>query len=69
MKLMVPAINVALAVDVQKIGKEIHVIVSSKMKKNYNTLLCEVIKNSLEKHFGVIVSYSVFSHGFEIVIR
>ncbi|MCS7143681.1 MAG: hypothetical protein NZ879_01520 [Archaeoglobaceae archaeon] len=69
MKVILPAMNVALSVDVQKFGKEIHVIVSSRMKKDFNTLLCEVIKISLERHFDVFVDYSVFPHGFEIIIK
>lgn len=68
-KVILPAMNIALAVDVQRSGKEIHVIVSSRMKKDFNTLLCEVIKETLEKHYNVIIEYSVFSQGFEIIIK
>ncbi|MEM0303261.1 MAG: hypothetical protein QXI54_08860 [Archaeoglobaceae archaeon] len=69
MKVILPTMNIALSVDVQRVGKEIHVIASSRMKKDFNTLLCEVIKDLLEKHFNVLVNYSVFPQGFEIVIK
>ncbi|MCX8172281.1 MAG: hypothetical protein N3D09_01535 [Archaeoglobaceae archaeon] len=68
-KVILPAMNIALAVDVQRSGNEIHVIVSSRMKKDFNRILCEVIKNCLESHFNVVIDYSVFSQGFEIVIK
>lgn len=69
MKIILPTMNIALSVDVQRVGKEIHVIVSSRMKKDFNTLLCEVIKDLLEKHYNVFADYSVFAQGFEIVIK
>ncbi|MEM0329852.1 MAG: hypothetical protein QXW84_00570 [Archaeoglobaceae archaeon] len=69
MKELLPAMNIAFAVDLQKVGKEIHVIVSSRMKKDFNTLLCEIIKSSFERNFKVVVDYSVFAQGFEIIIR
>ncbi|MFN3384866.1 MAG: hypothetical protein ACK401_08245 [Archaeoglobaceae archaeon] len=68
-KVILPTMNLALSVEVQKIGKEVHVIVSSRMEKEFNKLLCEIIKDILEKHFNSFVDYSVFAQGFEIVIK
>ncbi|MEM0203390.1 MAG: hypothetical protein QXO16_06240 [Archaeoglobaceae archaeon] len=68
MKIILPAMNIAMAVEIQKVGNEYHVLVSSKMKKNFNALLCEVLKSAYERYYGVKVDYSVFAHGFEITI-
>lgn len=68
-KIILPTMNIALSVDVQRVGKEIHVIVSSRMKRDFNNLLCEIIRNLLERHYSVLVNYSVFPQGFEIVIK
>lgn len=60
------AMNRASDVKIAWDNREVHVLVSSKHRKAWNTLLCEAIKRFAEAHFSVEVSYSVFAHGFEM---
>jgi len=48
-------------------GKDVHVLVSSRHGRAWNTAICEAIKHFAKSYYDVEVSYSVFAHGFELV--
>ncbi len=66
-KIALIAMNRASDVKVTWDDREVHVLVASKHRKAWNTLLCEAIKKFAESHFNVNVEYSVFAHGFEMI--
>ncbi|WP_290623392.1 MULTISPECIES: hypothetical protein [unclassified Archaeoglobus] len=60
------ATNRAADVKIRWDENEVHILVSSKHGKTWNTALCEAIKRFAELHFKVDAEYSVFPHGFEL---
>jgi hypothetical protein len=69
LKVALLARNWASDVKINDEGDEVHVLVRSNVGKNLSEIFCKAVKHFAESKFGLKTDYSIYSHGFNIILK